>query len=353
MDKNNKKTIAVIFGGCSPEYEVSLKSAYAIISNINTELYHLLMIGITQEGKWFKFCGPHQWILDDTWYIAGNCCPAIISPDRSAQGLVQFTDKGLRTTKIDAAFPVMHGKNGEDGTLQGLLELAGIPIIGCHTLASAIGMDKQIAHTLVEASGIAVPKSIVISKDISEEEIQTQIQSLNYPIFIKPVRAGSSFGITKVTSYDQLMPAIANAALHDERIIVEEAVEGFEVGCAILGTGKDLVIGEVDEIQLEDGFFDYTEKYSLKTSQIIVPARISPEKAQEIKSTAAAIYRILQCSGFARVDLFMTPDGTLYFNEINTIPGFTEHSRYPNMLKKTGMSFSQIVEQLIYLVVKE
>ena len=177
-------------------------------------------------------------------------------------------------------------------------------------------------------------------------EIKKAAAELGYPLFVKPVRAGSSYGITKVSEEQELFRAVRKAFLYDSRIILEETVEGFEVGCALLGTERP-VIGEVDEIELSEGFFDYKEKYTLKTSKIHVPARISAEKAEEIKSTALAVYRALGCTYFARVDMFLTPTGEIYFNEVNTIPGFTSHSRYPNMLKAAGMSFEKVVETLL------
>lgn len=171
-------------------------------------------------------------------------------------------------------------------------------------------------------------------------------EQLGYPLFVKPLRAGSSFGITKVGRQEELLDAVDHAFAYDSIVILEEMIEGFEVGCAILGT-ETLTVGAVDEIELSEGFFDYTEKYTLKSSNIHVPARISQEKAQEIQETAMRIYRGLGCSYFARVDLFLTPEGEIYFNEVNTIPGFTSHSRYPNMLKEVGISFAEIIERLL------
>lgn len=247
-------------------------------------------------------------------------------------------------------FPVLHGKNGEDGTLQGLFELAGIPIVGCNTLSSALCMDKSRAHKLVSLEGISVPKSVTFNRFEQENAIKEIALNLTYPLFVKPVRAGSSFGITKVTEKEKLSAAIALAFEHDTEVIVEEAIDGFEVGCAILGNDV-LTVGRVDEIELLSGFFDYTEKYTLKTSQIHMPARIDAATEKKIQDTALRIYKTLGCSGFARVDLFLSANGNIVFNEVNTIPGLTSHSRYPNMMKGIGLSFAKMLDRLIGLYI--
>lgn len=342
----NKKKIAVIFGGCSTEYKVSLQSAYSIIKHLNTNLYEIIMLGITREGNWMRFQGDIEKIANDTWLKDENCTKALLSPDRLDHGFIEFKDKNSKVIKLDAVFPVLHGKNGEDGTLQGLIELAGIPIVGCGTLSSALCMDKDYAHKIVSLAGIKVPGSVVFQNDISMQEILELTKELKYPLFVKPVKSGSSFGITRVTKTEELTEAIHTAFQHDNKVVVEENIEGFEVGCAVLGT-QNPIIGEVDEIELSQGFFDYTEKYTLKTSSIHMPARISNETAKRIKETALTIYKALGCSGFARVDMFLTPKGDIVFNEVNTIPGFTSHSRYPNMLKGIGMSFEEILDTLI------
>ncbi len=345
-----RKTIAVLFGGCSTEYDVSLQSAAAVIQNIDTK-YHIVLLGITRDGAWYKYDGPVEQIQDNTWMQHSSCTPAVISPDRQTHGILVLEDGNTTMIRIDAAFPVLHGKNGEDGTLQGLLEMAGIPCVGCGALSSAICMDKDIAHRLVQGAGIKTPPSTVVYASMTEKEILELTGALTYPLFVKPANAGSSFGISKVADPTLLIQAITNALQHDRKVVIEEAIEGFEVGCAILGT-EELIIGDVDEIELEEGFFDYTEKYTLQTSKIHMPARISPETAARVKQTAAIIYRTLDCRGFARVDMFLKPNGEIIFNEVNTIPGFTAHSRYPNMLKGIGMSFSDTVDALINQTVR-
>lgn len=358
-----KKTIAVIFGGNSTEYEVSLQSVYSVLENLDGEKYDIIPIGITREGEWYRYRGNYGKIADNTWHRDSSLLtPVAVSQSRSVRGFLELArrkDTGIYTAvKIDLAFPVLHGKNGEDGTLQGLFELAGIPVVGCNILSSALCMDKSRAHMLVGASGIAVPKAVTFRRyqweaalkesALQETAMDEAVQSMSYPLFVKPVRAGSSFGITKVSQESELRGAVEAAFAHDDEVTLEEAVEGFEVGCAILGD-ETVTVGRVDEIELSDGFFDYTEKYTLKTSRIHMPARIDAETERRIQETAVKIYRILGCSGFARVDMFLTPSGGIVFNEVNTIPGCTSHSRYPNMLKGVGISFAEMLDRLIGL----
>lgn len=345
--KNTKistKAIAVLFGGRSSEHEVSLTSAAAVLRSIDKSRYTPVPVGITRDGRWFHYTGPTEAIENDTWEDS-SCVPAMISPDTSIHGLVEM-DGSQNIIPLDGAFPVLHGKNGEDGTIQGLLALAGIPCIGCGVLASALCMDKNVAHQLAALAGIRVPGSVLIERIGSPDYFHELTAGLTYPLFVKPVCAGSSFGITRVEQKDELSAAIVTAFAHDSRVIVEEYIEGFEVGCAVMGN-DELTVGAVDEIELSSGFFDYTEKYTLKTSKIHMPARISDDTARRIQETARRLYRALQCSGFARVDMFLTPEGDIVFNEINTIPGFTSHSRFPNMMKGIGMSFEETVNRII------
>ena len=268
------KRIAILFGGCSSEYPVSLQSAHAIINHVNRDKYEVVLIGITRQGEWFRYDGDYEEIAADTWHESETFChPAWLSPNRSVHGMVEIRDNKRIETWLDAVFPVLHGKNGEDGTVQGAAELAGIPVIGCGLLSSALCMDKDRAHQLAEKAGILVPKALVFSEVIEEKELLKRTSALTYPLFVKPVRAGSSFGITKVSEKEQLLSAVKMAFTHDDEVIVEEAVEGFEVGCAVLGN-EELLVGRVDEIELSDGFFDYTEKYTLKSSKIHMPARV-------------------------------------------------------------------------------
>ncbi len=341
-----KTKLAVIFGGNSTEYEVSLQSASSVLENIDQDQFEVFPVGITRKGEWYHYTGEISRISKDTWSAdRPHLYPLAVSPSPMVKGFLEITGDRYHVIEMDLVFPVLHGKNGEDGTIQGLFELAGIPVVGCNCLSSALCMDKDRAHKLVSLAGIAVPRSITFRSSGRKEGKREAEEKLSCPLFVKPVRAGSSFGITRVTQKEELDAAIDRAFEHDSEVIVEEAVEGFEVGCAILGD-EILTVGRVDEIELSEGFFDYTEKYTLQTSKIHMPARISAEDEKRIQEAAVTIYRILGCSGFARVDLFFTPSKEIVFNEVNTIPGFTSHSRYPNMMKGAGLSFTQMLRQL-------
>ncbi len=347
----SKIAVAVIFGGNSTEYEISLQSAFSVLDNLDPEKFDVIPIGITRDGDWYRYYGSYERLPDNTWMNDPSLLtPVIISHSRSSKGIIELRPDGNMLTEIDLAFPVLHGKNGEDGTVQGLFELAGITLVGCSALSSALCMDKDRAHKLVSLHGIEVPKAALIRK-YEKDRTEELTASLTYPLFVKPVRAGSSFGITKIYRKEELMPAVEFAFEHDDEVIVEENIDGFEVGCAVLGV-DELTVGRVDEIELSHGFFDFTEKYNLITSNIYMPARIDPETENRIRETAKVIYKALACSGFARVDMFLTPDKRIVFNEVNTIPGFTSHSRYPNMMKGIGLSFSQMLEKLIGLYVE-
>ncbi len=350
-EDNGRKRVAVLFGGCSTEYEVSLQSAYAVITSLDTGRYEPVLIGIEKtRGQWYLYRGEPDAIPDDRWYSPETCTPVCVSTDRRLHGICVKEKEGIRKISLDAAFPVLHGKNGEDGTVQGVFELAGIPVVGCGLLGSAVGMDKELAHRIAAAAGVRVPASITVRRPYEAERLKKDAGELGYPLFVKPVRAGSSFGITRVSTSEDLIPAVEDAFKHDDEVILEEQIRGFEVGCAVMGN-ETLTIGEVDEIELSEGFFDYEEKYTLKTSSIHVPARIPEETAARIKHTAETIYRALKCRDFTRVDMFLTPEGKIYFNEVNTIPGFTAHSRYPGMMKAAGISFKELVERLIEMEV--
>ena len=348
---NNKPNIAVLFGGHSSEYSISLQSAAAVIQAIDTDKYQPILLGITRSGEWFRFNGAIDKIANDTWHNDKDCRRACILPCRTIHGLLELDSH--TPLRLDAALPVMHGRYGEDGTVQGLLEMAGIPIIGCDTMSSALCMDKVRSHSVASAAGIDIPWGIVVE---SAEEIASglkQAAALRYPLFVKPVRAGSSLGVSCVRSQVELSQAVERAFKLDSQVIIEEMVEGFEVGCAVIGQGHQLEIGAVDEIELAGDFFDYTEKYTLETSQIHLPARISTATAERVKQTALRIYKALGCSGFARVDMFLTPDGEIVFNEVNTIPGFTSHSRFPKMMSGIGYSFEGLIDKLLEMGVKQ
>lgn len=344
-----RKRIAVIFGGHSSEYEVSLQSAFSVLQNMNENKFEIFPVGITREGEWYHYTGGLEQIRDNSWAEKKeNLHSVAVSQSRPAPGFLVFDGDGCRRIPVDLVLPVLHGRNGEDGTLQGLFELAGIPVAGCGTLSSALCMDKDRAHKLVGLAGIAVPKAVAFRQADQEAACRKVKESLSCPLFVKPLRAGSSLGITRITKMQELFSAVEFAFTYDTEVIVEEEVDGSEVGCAILGD-EVLTVGRVDEVALSGSFFDYTEKYTLQSSRIYMPARVERKTEERIQETAVAIYRTLGCSGFARVDMFYTSSGEIVFNEVNTIPGFTSHSRYPNMMKGIGLSFTEVLDKLLSL----
>jgi D-alanine--(R)-lactate ligase len=250
--------------------------------------------------------------------------------------------------RLDVVFPVLHGKLGEDGAIQGLLELSGIPYVGCDISGSALCMDKSLAYLVAQNAGIETPTHWVFTTD---DKIDPD--SLPYPVFVKPARSGSSFGVSKVARQEELLPALQTARQYDSKVLIEQAVVGAEVGCAILGERYGLVAGEVDHIALSHGFFrihqESEPESGSENSVAIVPADVSPETRARIQQTAKAIYRALGCKGLARVDMFLKDDGSLVLNEINTLPGMTSYSRYPRMMAAAGLPLAEVIDRLILM----
>jgi len=347
----SKKTVAVIFGGFSPEYEVSLKSSYSILKAIDNSKYDVVMLGITNKGQWYKYSGDVENLPNDTWHKDESMLnKALISSNRGG-GVLVFDNETPKTIKVDVVFPVLHGRYGEDGTIQGFCELAGIPVVGSGSAASALCMDKNRAHKLVSYAGITVPRSICFEYVPTNEELMTAVKKLSLPIFVKPVKAGSSIGVSKLNSYSDVPEAVKEAFIYDDAIIIEESINGKEVGCSVIGN-RELQTGRVNEIEVSQGFFNYKEKYTLATSKIHTPARIDAESEQRLQEAGKLIFRTLGCRGYARIDLFLTDDGDIVFSEANTIPGFTAHSQFPKMMKAAGIEYPELVDKLIELALK-
>ena len=339
-----KKNIAVLFGGCSDEHEISLKSASAVIRNIDKQKYNIIPIGISKEGECYYYSELSENIVNSSPENSRRY-KALFSPDRKDRGVYIKNDNIWDFIKIDAAFPVMHGKNGEDGTLQGLIELSGTPLIGCDTLCSALCMDKHKSHIIAEACGIRTPKACLIENSDDLNEAYNLLNKFGKAA-VKPVKSGSSLGVNIIKVKSCLEYAVKEAFKYDTEVLIEEFIQGNEVGCAVIGN-NNLIIGEVDEVELNGANFDFNEKYNTVNSEIYLPARVSSKKRQEIKNTAIKIYKALGCRGFARVDMFFTPESEIVFNEVNTIPGFTENSRFPKMMQAAGYSMEKTVQSVI------
>lgn len=340
-----RKVVCVLFGGKSSEYKVSLMSASSVIENLDQDKYEIINIGITIDGKWLRYHGHIESIINDTWHL-DNCSDILFNPCKDG-GIFELNSGELAPLKIDLIFPVLHGKYGEDGAVQGLLGMLGIPYIGCGITSSAICMDKDYAHKLVEYSGIKVPQSLVLNGNMIKEDIQNFSEKVDFPIYVKPANEGSSIGMTKAMNKDELIRGIEEAFNFDHKVVLEENIDGYEVGCAIIGN-EELIIGEVCELELPNGFFlDYKEKYNVKKINIHIPARIDNLLKDRIINTARDIYRILGCSGLARVDLFIDKDERIIFNEVNTMPGFTTTSIFPKMFISSNMTYGEILDKLI------
>ncbi len=342
----NRLRVAVIFGGCSEEHPISVKSAQEVATNLDLEKYEPFYIGITKSGAW-KLCdGP------DADWENGSCRPAALSPDRSVHGLVVLEQGQYQTIRLDLVFPVLHGKTGEDGALQGLLELSGLPYVGCGVQSSALCMDKSLTYLVARSVGIATPTFWTVTAD---EEIDPD--GLTYPVFAKPARSGSSFGVSKVSRREELPGAVQTARQYDSKVLIEEAVAGREVGCAILGNDLDLMAGEVDRIALSHGFFrihqEKQPEIGSENSTPIVPADISAEARSLVQETAKILYRALGCGGLARVDMFLQEDGTVVLNEVNTLPGLTSYSRYPRMMAAAGWPLPEVIDRVVSLALAE
>ncbi|GLY50260.1 D-alanine--D-alanine ligase family protein [Lentzea sp. NBRC 102530] len=319
--------IGVLFGGAFEEHPVSVKSAGEVARGLDPARYEPFWIKITRGGDWLLCDGPD----------AADGRPVVLC----SAGLVVLGDGVFEVIGLDVVFPVLHGRQGEDGSVQGLLELAGIPYVGCDVQSSALCMDKTLTYVVARSAGVATPR------------FWTEAPEPAWPVFVKPARSGSSFGVTKVSTEDELAVALDVARQYDAKVVIEEAVEGQEIGCAILGTGDDLVLGELDRVALTHGFFRIHQEDAPETgsenSTFVVPADISARSRALVRETAQVVYRALGCSGLARVDLFLTPAGEVVLNEVNTMPGLTSYSRYPRMMAAAGLPLGDVIDRLVSL----
>lgn len=336
----DKMRVGILFGGCSEEHAVSVKSAREVGHHLDPDRYEPFWIGITTSGAWRLCDGP-----DAGWETRGGG-PVVLSPDRSVHGLLVLAGERYDVVRLDVVLPVLHGRFGEDGAIQGLLELSGIPYAGCDIASSAVCMDKSLAYVVAAGAGIATPEHRVLAED---EKLDPA--DLTYPVFVKPARSGSSFGVSAVAGPDALPGALEAARVYDLKVLIERAVAGREIGCAVLGDRSGLVTGELDRVALSHGFLRIHQEAApedgSENSAFLVPADIAPEARARVQQTAKAIYRALGCTGLARVDTFLTEDGTVVLNEVNTLPGLTSYSRYPRMMAAAGITLADLIERLV------
>ncbi|AKS35027.1 D-alanine--D-alanine ligase family protein [Mycolicibacterium goodii] len=350
--------VAVVYGGRSSEHAISCVSAGSILRNLDPERFEVVAIGITPDGSWVLTDGRPE-----TLAITDGKLPAVTeasgtelalpaAPNRSGQLLALGNGPGEILAAVDVVFPVLHGPYGEDGTIQGLLELAGVPYVGSGVLASAAGMDKEYTKKLLAAEGLPIGDQAVLRPGVETLDLE-QRERLGLPVFVKPARGGSSIGVSRVASWDELAPAIALARRHDPKVIVEAAVPGRELECGVLefpdGRLEASTVGEIRVAGVrgrEDGFYDFATKYLEDAAELDVPAKVDDDVADEIRRLAVRAFTAIGCQGLARVDFFLTEDGPVV-NEINTMPGFTTISMYPRMWAASGIDYPTLLAAMV------
>lgn len=363
---SNKLRVGLIFGGKSGEHEVSLASAQSVLRALDTSKYEAVLIGITREGRWLTSGDPLRQL------IGGSQSPLARSlngsaenhlADESAQNralvaqtATQVTTSDTLSNSVDVLFPLIHGTNGEDGTIQGLLELADLPYVGAGVAASAVGMDKALMKSIFRSAGLPVVDNVVVMRPnwerAPEETIREIERVLRYPCFVKPANLGSSVGITKAHNWDELAQGLATAAQYDRKILVEKGVEAREIECSVLGNDEPLA-SLPGEIIPRREFYDYDAKYADETTQLIVPADLTADQTRAVQEYAVRAFKAIDCSGMARVDFFIERgEGRILVNEINTIPGFTVYSMYPKMWEASGLPYPQLIDRLVQLALE-
>ena len=338
--------MAILFGGTSEERDISVKSARQVARSLDLDRYEPFYVGITTRGEWRLCDGPAP-----DWE-AGDCRRVMLSPDRSVRGLLVEERGRFEPVPMDLVCPVLHGKHGEDGAVQGLLQLSGVPFVGCDVQSSALCMDKSLTYLVARQAGIPTPQF----RTVTAGEV-VDPDDFTYPAFVKPARSGSSFGVSKISRGEELPSAIETARRYDTKVLIERAVVGCEVGCAVIGNGADLVVGEPDRVALSHGFFrihqEEQPEIGSENATFIVPADIPPASRELVQETAKTIYRALGCRGLSRVDLFLLEDGTVVLNEVNSMPGLTSYSRFPRMMAAAGWSLADVIDRLVGLALSE
>ena len=351
-----KLSVCILFGGMSPEHEVSLRSAESVLNNIDKEKYNIFPVGITRDGDWVLYGGKdYSKLVTGEWRSCPENRRATISPVRG-QGLLSFEGDCVVRERIDVVFPVLHGENGEDGAMQGLLQMAGIPYVGPHISASAVAMDKSLTKLVVDHAGVPQAAWQLVRDAELENHMENTLDLLEnrfrYPMFVKPAGTGSSVGVSKAADRDVLRSSLRYAAKYDRKILVEEYILGREIEVAVMGNDNPVasICGEIDS---GAEFYDYDAKYVTDTSTAYIPARLPDDVEEVVREAAIKVYRAVGCQGLSRVDFFVTFDeNRVVFNEINTIPGFTSISMYPKLFAASGIPYPQLIDELISLALE-
>lgn len=355
--------VAVVYGGRSSEHAISCVSAGSILRNLDPERFEVVAIGITPGGSWMLTDGRPETLaitdgrLPEVTGTSGTALALPADPGRSGELLSLGQGAGELLTAVDVVFPVLHGPYGEDGTIQGLLELAGVPYVGAGVLASAAGMDKEFTKKLLAAEGLPIGDQVVLRPQQATVELEDR-ERLGLPVFVKPARGGSSIGVSRVTAWDQLPEAITQARRHDPKVIVEAAVPGRELECGVLeypdGRVEASTVGEIRVAGVrgrEDAFYDFATKYLDDAAELDVPAKIDDDVADAVRQLAIRAFRAIDCQGLARVDFFLTENGPV-INEINTMPGFTTISMYPRMWAASGVDYPTLLATMVETALK-
>ena len=351
-----KLSVCILFGGISPEHEVSLRSAESVLNHLDHKKYNVFPLGITKNGDWILFGGDDYSMLPSgEWVDHPANRRAAISPVRG-QGLLSFEGDCVVRERIDVVFPVLHGENGEDGAMQGLLQMAGIPYVGSHVAASAVAMDKTLTKLVVDNADLPQAAWLLVRSSEAEERMDKILDSVEarfrYPVFVKPAGTGSSVGVSKATDRQTLREALLTAGAYDEKILVEEFIHGREIEVAVMGNDSPVasICGEIDS---GADFYDYDSKYVTDTSTAYIPARIPEAVAEQVRDMAVKIYKVVGAQGLSRVDFFVTYEGNrVVFNEINTLPGFTSISMYPKLFAASGIPYSRLIDNLLELALE-
>ena len=351
-----KLSVCVLFGGISPEHEVSLRSAEYVLNTMDKDKYNIFPVGITKEGDWILFGGDDYSMLPSgAWKSHPNNRPAAISPVRG-QGLLSFESECVVRERIDVVYPVLHGENGEDGAMQGLLQMAGIPYVGPHVAASAVSMDKTLTKLVVDHAGVPQAAWQLVRSSELDNHMENTLDLLEnrfrYPMFVKPAGTGSSVGVSKAADREKLKLALLAAAKFDKKILVEEFIHGREIEVAVMGNENPVasICGEIDS---GADFYDYDAKYITDTSTAYIPARIPEDIGEIVREAAVKVYTAIGCQGLSRVDFFVTyEENRVVFNEINTLPGFTSISMYPKLFAASGIPGSELIDKLLELAME-
>ena len=351
----NKINFCCLFGGNSSEHDVSLKSAYGVITNTDAEKYNILPVGITRDGSaWYLYTGEYDNIRNGSWIEdKAHLTPAFLTP--GSRLCLCPEGKPADYVKVDVAFPVMHGAYSEDGRMQGLLDMCGVKYVGPGCTASACSMDKAVTKQILKCQGIPQARAICAQRGAMESscnKIRLAIKAgFGYPVFVKPACAGSSVGVSRANCDDELQTALDIALKEDDKALIEEFIDGREIEVAVMGNENPVasVCGEIDPGAT---FYDYETKYFADTASYYIPARLDDEVSAKVRSLAIKIYRALGCRGLSRVDFFVKKDNTIIFNEINTLPGFTPISMYPKLFMHSGMTYSEVIDNLLKLAME-